>query len=372
MSQATSNPPAAKSIAGDSRQLSLVGAVVQFAFSLLYRADNVRTAATERIPEMVASILRNGFKQNHPLVLSRKADGRALVLCGNRRTMALEFIAQNHPDKLAEILPNGMVPAVVYDNLTQEQEALIRIDHGSDEDRVPLDEVGEFYAVRQLVKAGYNSEADIAEKLGKFHASGKNAGQPNRSWVQPRVALAQLPAYVQAEFVKLWAEGNNATAVRVSMILRPLYKVFNEEYRNFPDGNGPQFQAVWAECLGKAHTVRAPKITISPATALERSKHVGSRNLREALKLVAGEAADGITLADIDAACVVSEAAAATLAEIADYLGEADYAELISASRAHAAAKIAASIPADGPPTVAEAVADSPADESEEMETASA
>lgn len=364
-----SNPDnSPKNILADGQALAIVGAVCRFAFSLLYRADNVRTAATEQIPLMVASLLRNGFKPNHPLVISRKADGRALVLCGNRRTIALEYLAANNPAEFARILPDGMIPAVIYDNLTAEQEALLRIDHGTDEDRVPLDEMGEFLAVRQLVKAGYNTETGIAEKLGKFHASGKNAGQPNRSWVQPRVALAQLPAYVQAEFAKLWQEGSAATPVRIGMILRPLYKVFNEEYRNFPDGNGPQFSAVWAECLGKVHATKAAKVTISPATALERSKHVGSRNLREALKLVAGEAADGITLADIDAACIVSETAAATLAEIADYMGESDYADLIAAARDYAKSKAAEQVAAVVAPTVAEAVADSPADELETVD----
>lgn len=338
----------------DSQGLTHGGAIARFAFALLYLADNVRTEATYQIPKMVASLLRHGFKANHPLVLSRKADGRALVLCGNRRTKALQWIAENQPTDFARILPDGEIPAVIYDNLTAEQEALLRIDHGTDEDRVPLDEFGEFLAIRQLVRAGYLSESGIAEKMGKFRED-KQTGKlvANRSWVQPRVALAQLPQYVQDEFRKLWTEGNAATPLRVGNILK-LYKVFNEEYRNFPNGDGPQFKALYAEMMGTVHVVKTAKVVITPSIALERSKHMGSRILRETLKIVAGEAADNpdtaapFNLGDIDGMLQVAEAAQATLAEIADYLGEDAYNDLVGKARKAADDKIAESKAAAG------------------------
>ena len=334
----------------DGKQLTTAGAVSQsVAFDSLYRADNVRTEQTLQIAPMVESIKRHGFKPNHPLVVSAKSDGRFLVLCGNRRMEAIEQIHSTEPAEFARLFPDGNVPAVVYFNLTTEQEILLRIDHGKDEDRVPLDEYGEFLAIRQLVKAGYHTETGIAEKLGKYKAN-KETGkpEPKRSWVQPRVALAQLPAFVQEEFRKLWTEGPAATPVRVSMILKPLYKVFNEEYRNFPDGNGPQFQGAWAECLGKVHDKPAAKIVITPAAALERSKHVGSRNLRDALKVVAGEAAEidgkAMSIADVDAALVAAEAAQVTLIEIAEFLGETEFADLVrDAQHAAEQKRIAAS-----------------------------
>ena len=369
------SPVAERNILAEGAALTIAGAIVRFAFSLLYRANNVRSAATLRIPEMVASFLRNAYVQSHPLMVSVKADGRALVLRGNRRTEALEWLAANAPADFARILPDGMVPVVAYYNLTEEQETLLRIDHGSDEDRIPLDEMGEFNAVRQLVKAGYLTESGIAEKLGKYRtvkATGKT--EPNRSWVQPRVALAQLPAFVQSEFAKLWIDGPAATPVRVSMILRPLYRIFNSEYRNYPDGNGPAFTAEWATCLGKTHAAAVKKITITPAAALVFAKGCGSRNLREALKIVAGEGADGARIPDIDAACVLVESAAATLAEIADYLGETDYAELVNASRAKAqAAAQAAALANVAPPIVAddaEIIGDEIGDDAEQLETA--
>ena len=103
------------------------------------------------------------------------------------------------------------------------------------------------------------------------------------------------------------------------------------------------------------------------------AKGCGSRNLREALKIVAGEGADGARIPDIDAACVLVESAAATLAEIADYLGETDYAELVNASRAKAqAAAQAAALANIAPPVVADdsEIIDETGDDAEQLETA--
>jgi hypothetical protein len=365
-------PPPARNVLADGQDLAQTGKIEYVDFHDLYRADNVRTPITEQIPRMVESLLRNGFKQNHPLVLSAKPDGRFLVLCGNRRTMGLEFLAENDAAAFAKILPGGKVPAIVHHDLTAEQEAILRIDHGTDEDRVPLDEYGLFLAIRQLVRAGYDTQAGIAEKLGKFKLDKKSGKSvPNREWVQPRVNLAQLPQFVQDEFRKLWADGQDATNVRTGMIAK-LYKTFTEEYRNFPDGNGPQFSALWAECLGKTPAARTPKAAvITPSAALEKSKLVGSRNLREALRVVAGSAADGVTLADVDAALIAAEAAQTTLVEIAEYMGETDFAELIAAAREHAEAKAASDAAIKA---AAQATATTAADiaESEETETETA
>ena len=351
-------PPPARNVLADGQALVSQAGIEYVDFADLFRADNVRTPITEQIPRMVESLLRNGFKPNHPLVLSAKHDGRFLVLCGNRRTMGLEFLAENDPASFAKILPNGQVPAVVHHNLTQEQEAILRIDHGSDEDRVPLDEFGLFLAIRQLVRAGYDTQAGIAEKLGKFKEDKKNPGKmiPNREWVQPRVNLAQLPQFIQDEFKIVWTLGQDASNVRTGMIAK-LYKTFTEEYRAFPDGHGPQLSALWAECLGKSPATRASKPSvITPSAALEKSKLVGSRNLREALRVVAGSAAEGVTLADVDAALIAAEAAQTTLVEIANYMGESDFAELITASREHAEAEELAAKQA--PPETAEQIAE--------------
>lgn len=331
-------------------KLAQSGTIQTVLFAALYRQDNVRTAATERVPEMVASYRQQGFVKSHPLMLSAKSDGRYLVIRGNRRCLGLEYLAQNDPAAFAAILPTGEVPAIVYFGLTEAEEILLRADHAKAEDRVPLDDEGEFLTVCQLVRAGYASEAAIADKMGKFHEKGKNIGSPNRSWIQPRVALAKMPGFVQAEFRKLWRDGTGVTAVRVNMIL-PLVKVFREEFQYYPDGNGPQFTAEWAKAVGKVHVKRKPLPVITPSAALDKAETVGSRNLREALKIIGGKPAnrpDGqpFTLADVDAACFAAEAAQTTLVEIADLIGEAEFASLVKDAREAAELK-AAEIVAD-------------------------
>lgn len=336
-------PPAPeKSILIDSQGLTVVGILEQVPFGRLYRANNVRTPATLQLPAMILSIKRHGFKPNHPLVVSRKPDGRDLVLCGNRRTEGIETIAANEPDLFAKLFPSGCIPCVVYNDLTEEQEALLRIDHGADEDRVPLDEFGEFLAIRQLVRAGYDTQAGIAEKMGWYKLEKKSGlTVPNRQKVQPRVNLAQLPQFVQDEMQR-YCEEPSQSNLRWSHIAG-LYKAFNEEFRNHPNGDGPIFTDAWKTALkGKETTgTGIPVRPITPADAEKRAKLVGSRNLRDALMTFAGVGT--VSLSDVDNAIVRAEAAEATLSEIAAYMGPADFAELVSEAAAHAKAELAES-----------------------------
>ena len=332
-------PPVPK-LLGDSQSLTVGGVAKLLALHLLFRRDNVRTAATLQLPAMVASIVKHGFKPNHPLVVSEKRDGRYLVLCGNRRAEAIETILANQPEIAERLFPTGEVPCVVYVGLTDEQEAIIRIDHGKDEDRVPLDEFGEFLAIRQLVRAGYDTQAGIAEKMGWYKTSKKTGiTEPNRSKVQPRVNLAQLPQFVQDEMQR-YCEEPSQSNLRWSSIAK-LFKCYNEEFRQFPDGNGPVFQAAWKEALAGPETTGTdlPIKPITPADAEKRSKLVGSRNLRDALMTFAGVGA--VSLVDIDGAIVRAESAEATLSEIADYLGEVDFATLVAEASENAKAILA-------------------------------
>lgn len=315
----------------DSQELTVSGITREVPIGQLYRANNVRTPATLQLPQMICSIKRHGFKPNHPLVVSAKADGRNLILCGNRRGEAIETIHANEPETFVSLFPSGTVPCVVYHNLTEEQEAILRIDHGQDEDRVPLDEFGEFLAIRQLVRAGYDTQAGIAEKMGWYKADKKSGlSVPNRSKVQPRVNLAQLPQFVQDEMQR-YCEEPSQSNLRWSNIAA-LYKTYNEEFRAYPDGNGPLFKDAWATALkGKETTgTGIPVRPITPADAEKRAKLVASRNLRDALMTFAGVGT--VSLTDVDAAIVQAEAAEATLSEIAAYMGSEDFAELVAES----------------------------------------
>jgi len=112
------------------------------AFDQLTWGDNVRTSKTLRLEGMIASMKQRGYNPKYPIVVSRKPLGKGkfshLILCGNRRTEALKKIKEAEPDVFKLILPKGTVPALVFDNLTEAEEIILRNDHSDEEDRVQL------------------------------------------------------------------------------------------------------------------------------------------------------------------------------------------------------------------------------------------
>lgn len=266
----------------DSRAVTKVQETEFVDFDSLYRKDNVRTSQSLNLPKMVQSLKTRGFKPNHPLVVSEKSDGTFLVLCGNRRTEALEMIRENDSEIFQSILPDGQVPCIVHRNLTEEQEILIRLDHSDDEDREPLDEWGEFLSVLQLMRAGYTGQKDIAAVLGKFN---KN-GEPNRSYFQQRVNLARLPKKVQEEMKKYCLDGPTATPLRWRHI-PGLFSVYNEEYdAGYAINTGPQFNQLWDEIFNEEDSTKRPK-ALTRSAIIDKAKTTGSRMARKVLLYVA-------------------------------------------------------------------------------------
>lgn len=301
-------------------------------------ADNVRTPECMAIPAMVESLTRHGFKVNHPLVVSEKPNGTYLVLVGNRRGLGLQWLAENDKEVYNRALPGGKVPAVVHKGLTTDEEIELRIDHSTDEDRVPLDEWSIFLAISQLLKAGIDTQERIAIKLGLFKLRGKEKGKPQREYVQVRTALARLPDFVQKEYRKLTLDKDD-TPVRWTKVLS-LYKTYNEEYVTHPDGDGPKFKAYWQKIMTPpkmeeevADGQREPK-ELSAAEAVKRSQSASSTGLRQALLAATRQSATD--LSEIDASMVAAESALRTLKDIKDYMGEKDFAELIGLAAKHA------------------------------------
>lgn len=146
------------------------------------------------IEPIVASMLRHGYLLNQPIVIVEQED-RFLVTRGNRRFLAVLWIKENDPEAYATIFPKGMIPCIVHKKCSAQEIALLRIDFDPSAERQSLNEWEQFLAVRVLVKAGYLTEAGIAEKMGKMVD-----GQPARSWAQTRVRLARLPVDVQEMF----------------------------------------------------------------------------------------------------------------------------------------------------------------------------
>jgi hypothetical protein len=180
---------------------------------------------------------------------------------------------------------------------------------------------------------GKDGQEDIAVKLGIYHTKGKSKGQPNRSYIQPRVNLARLPAYVQDEMSKCCANPDD-TAMRWFKI-HSLYKAFNKEFQEYPDGSGPEFQATWKAALTPKVKEEKPADTLlgtslTAADARKRAQACQSSYLRDALLTVTGQGS--IDLPTLDGKIAFAEKAVYTLQAIRDYMGESDYNELIESS----------------------------------------
>ncbi len=294
----------------------------------LYMEGNVRSEECMHVPQMVESLKVHGFRTNHPLRVSEKSDGRFLVLAGNRRTTGLLFLKANDPEAYRKVLPGGKVPCVVDKGLTVEQEVDIMIDHSDDLDRVPLDEWSLFMAIKKLSGAGFDTQEKIAVKLGLR----KRDGKPRREYVQVRVNLAAMPQFVQDEFRKLTLS-RDGTPIRWNMVSK-LYKVYNVEFLEYADGDGPLFKAVWAECMTPAAVAdpgeNEPK-TLTAAEAVKKAQAANSSGLRDAILAVTRQG--DLNIVDVDRRIQDGETAVHTLKCIAAYLGEKDFTELVDSSR---------------------------------------
>lgn len=299
--------------------------------SKLFRKNNVRTEECYQIPRMVESIKRQGFRDDAPIVVHDEGDAGFLVLCGNRRVRAIEWLQEHEPETFAAIFPKGTVPAIIHAGLTEEQKILLRVDHSADNDRVGLDSWSEFLAIRQLVQAfGGDSQSEIAEKLGIFSKGGKNDGQPNRTYVQPRVSLARLPSFVQAEFEKLCRQGADSTPVRWTNV-KSLYTIYNREYADFPNGDGPKFSDAWNKIMNPETDEKGNKIkpkSLSAKAAMDRSQAAQSTMVKRAL--LAATKQGSVDLATVDEQAVRAEQAEQTLHMIREFLGQEAYDSLVA------------------------------------------
>lgn len=319
----------------DGRTINKVQETEFVDFDQLFRKDNVRTSQSLNLPKMIRSLKSRGFKPNHPLVVSEKSDG-FLVLCGNRRTEGLEVIRNEDPEEFDRIVPGGKVPCIIHRGLTEEQEILIRLDHSDDEDREPLDEWGEFLSVKQLLRAGYSTQKDIAATLGKFN----KAGDPNRSYIQQRVNLARLPLFVQEEMKKYCLEGSESTLLRWSHV-PGLYSLYNEECdKGHLLEPGPKFKERWAEIMDPEEQDKKPK-ALTRKSIIDKAKITGSRFARNLLLYVAQEPViedDQKVVLEwdtIERELNEAEAALDAMKRLKEYLGPDDFENVMLESKQH-------------------------------------
>lgn len=258
--------------------------------------NNVRDESEYNLPPLIESFRKNGFRPAAPIVVHVGEDKVFEVLAGNRRTNSLRTFK---PAELKEILAatDGLVPCLVYRNLTPAQIEILRCDHGTDEDREPLSKYGQFTAVRRLLIAGL-TQTQIAERLG-IYVTKDNVKKPNRSLVQIYVNAAQLPDRVKAMLKAYWLRGEGT--IRQSDI-SALSKLWNEEFPNFGINGkeGPKFRAKVKE-IEDRDVNDAPKttVTLTAASATDRAKVMTSPTTRQLL--VAATQRDGSALAQLDA-----------------------------------------------------------------------
>lgn len=335
-------PPSAKEVSTDGVSISSAQEGIRLSddrtqmipFELCYRADNVRTEENvkAKLPQMISSIRRNGFKRNHPLVVSKKTDGRYLVLCGNRRTEGLEVILASNKEEFDKICPDGKVPAIVYENLTPDQEIVMRIDHSPEEDRLPLDEWETCLAVFQLVKAGHRNRMDVAEKLGQVVTRPNGTIEARGSWAQPRINLARLPRYVQ-ELFRDWMLAKKARKADTPPLkwtdVAELYKTYSAEFSKHPEGRGPLMQELISKITdpGRKTTPKARPMSATKVT--EEAKLYSSPELQATMLIVAGVYEGEATLDQIDVELQKKDIAMKTLNEIMNHLGEEGFKSLM-------------------------------------------
>ncbi len=271
----------------------------------------------QNVNRLIGLLIRNGVIPNHPIVVLRIGPNRYLVIIGNTRTKALQVIAKDKPDDFARICPDGTIGAFVYENLSDEDRVILATDHGADENRQGLNDEEMFYAVKNLYAVGL-SQAAIAQRLGQLVKSGRKAGEPNRSFIQPRANLCRLPKFVQDEFVKLWRGDESRNAYLAVSDIAKLYLAYNldnpDGSRIHPEG-GENYKAAWSKATQADTTPTPPgsvtmnKEDLTVAEAQRKSNGYDSNVLKFVILALTGQSGrTDLTLSTVDKLLVSLEA----------------------------------------------------------------
>lgn len=303
--------------------------VKRIAIDSLTFADNPRTPATMHLEAMVASYKLHGYQNDKPIMVEEVANGQYLVLRGNRRALAAIELGKTDMDAFNRVFSDSKIPAIMAKDLADNERILLRIDHSSELDRIPLDDEGLFLAVRQLTLTGLSQEA-CAEHLGLYlPAKEGKRGKPNRSVIQQRVNLAKLPKAVQSEYLILMRKGRDATPVRWGKV-QSLYTAYKTECIEYP-GGGPEFRKVWEKVCNPVKTAGVTTGgTLTASGAVDKANLVQARTSKALILAITGQGKT--TLADCDVKILEGEVAIVTLQNIKQYLGDNDYNSLIADS----------------------------------------
>ena len=272
----------------DAKDISSKGKSKGVLIDSCFVQDNPRE--NHNIEPIIASMLRHGYMIKEPIVVVEQ-DDKYLVVCGNRRFLAVCWIRDNDPEAYAVIFPKGTIPAIVHKKCSAQEIALLRIDFDATAERQPLTAWEEFLAVRILVKAGYLTETGIAAKMGKYVDD-----QPARSWAQTRVRLARLPVDIQEMFRTVFLKTKENT-LRIGDIQK-----LASEYRDKSDCEAfRDLLKERAERKTKAGNGGKPtvKFSITAKDVKDRINSFDSEIIRRLLGSMIGDS-DQLTVIDSD------------------------------------------------------------------------
>ncbi len=97
-------------------------------------------------------------------------------------------------------------------------------------------------AIQQVGVYNYDTYDDVADVLGLEDSEEDFEEEPRTRYVARLIKVGRLPPVVREEFRKLMF--GEATFVTWSMMY-VLYHVYNGEYTQWPDGDGPLFTKLW-------------------------------------------------------------------------------------------------------------------------------
>jgi hypothetical protein len=311
------------------------------------------------VPNMVASFRHKGFIVGAPVTVSKRDDDTFVVLRGNRRTSAAQWLSANEPETFKRVFSDGKIACLVLTGLSLAEETALLIDHGRELDRRALSKREELRAIRQLMKAGIKGRDAIARALDLISVSigddGKRVEKVRSSYVQPRLNLLSLPASIVAKYVAESSMFGGKNNVIKQSTISALYTALSNDRKagNIGEnGFGPELSSAWETLVNTpAATSDAPVKYIAESKAKGLLQEVESRSLNNALTYFGGFSKT-LRLSEIDGACVAAESAQVMLADIADCIGPVEFAALcekaVSAAKAKAAAAAESAVPAAG------------------------
>lgn len=204
---------------------------------LVTNPDNPRDGNwSDDVADLVGEISRLGYDKSQPVtvLLDSPKKKSGMTLRGNRRLSAILKIRNESPELFGELFPDGTIPAVVFADLTNQERAILTIDHGKGRKRRELNAYELFLAVRTFVKAGTASQTDIGAHFGK-----------SRSWAQKMTALTKLPKNVVEAFKPALLGKQDETNLRIQDILFVA--------RDYANMSKDEFSTVWGTWMDGTH-----------------------------------------------------------------------------------------------------------------------